>query len=274
MLSTRILTAVLLIAAVLAALFLLPPRAWAAVTLILIAFAAHEWANLTRMPRAIGIAFAAATLALGLAVWFGAADGGEWRRTVLAICGVATAFWVLIVPPWLNFRWRLHSTMVAALVGWVVLLAAWIAIAALQAQSPARLLAAMAIVWIADTAAYFAGRAFGKHKLAPEISPGKTWEGVAGGVLAVMIYAIVLAITAPAVAGVASPTGRVVFVLFAMAIAALSVCGDLFESLQKRQTGLKDSGSILPGHGGILDRIDALLAAMPPLAIAAVVLAA
>src|SRR4051812_33068202 len=98
MLSTRILTAVLLIGAVLAALFLLPPRAWAAVTLILIAFAAHEWANLTRMPRAAGVAFAAATLALGLGVlWFAAADGGEWRRAVLVICSVATAFWVLIV---------------------------------------------------------------------------------------------------------------------------------------------------------------------------------
>ena len=129
----------------------------------------------------------------------------------------------------------------------------------------------MAIVWIADTAAYFAGRRFGRHKLAPQISPGKTWEGAYGAMFAVVAYALLLlplassAQSAPAV-DAASVT---LWVLFAIALTALSIVGDLHESLLKRRAGVKDSGALLPGHGGVLDRTDALLAAMPPVALAA-----
>jgi phosphatidate cytidylyltransferase len=129
----------------------------------------------------------------------------------------------------------------------------------------------MAIVWIADTAAYFTGRKFGRRKLAPEVSPGKSWEGVYGAWVAVAVYAALLvpfaddagfrfAVTAPAIAA---------WIAFAVALASVSVIGDLFESLLKRHAGVKDSGSVLPGHGGVLDRTDALLAAMPIAAIAA-----
>jgi len=132
-------------------------------------------------------------------------------------------------------------------------------------------LAAMATVWIADTAAYFSGRAFGRRKLAPQISPGKTWEGVYGALVAVAVYALCLVpfareagfgavVGAPAIAA---------WVGFALLLAGLSVFGDLFESLLKRHAGVKDSGNLLPGHGGVLDRVDALMAAMPLAALAA-----
>src|SRR5206468_8050670 len=104
---------------------------------------------------------------------------------VLAVCGPATLFWMLVAPAWLRGQWKPRSPLLIAVVGWLVLVAAWVAVVELQARSPWLALAAMAIVWVADIAAYFAGRAFGRRKLAPSISPGKTWEGVCGGLVAV-----------------------------------------------------------------------------------------
>jgi len=132
-------------------------------------------------------------------------------------------------------------------------------------------LAAMAVVWIADTAAYFAGRAFGRHKLAPQVSPGKTWEGVYGALAAVAVYALALVPLAAAAghSGEVSAVAVGVWVACALVLVALSVEGDLFESLLKRHAEVKDSGRLLPGHGGVLDRIDALLAAMPAAALLA-----
>jgi phosphatidate cytidylyltransferase len=133
------------------------------------------------------------------------------------------------------------------------------------------LLALMAIVWIADSAAYFAGRRFGKRKLAPSISPGKTWEGVYGGLIAVAIYALALLRFAEGTgysAPILAPTA-IAWVALVLGLAGVSVVGDLFESQLKRHRGVKDSGKLLPGHGGVLDRIDALMAALPPAALIA-----
>jgi phosphatidate cytidylyltransferase len=127
----------------------------------------------------------------------------------------------------------------------------------LRAISPTLLLGFMGTIWISDTAAYFTGRAFGKRKLAYHISPGKTWEGVAGAMLAVLIYGLIWVFVFADGAYVET------LVPLLIILAALGIMGDLFESLIKRQAGVKDSGSILPGHGGILDRIDALTAALP-----------
>jgi phosphatidate cytidylyltransferase len=123
------------------------------------------------------------------------------------------------------------------------------------------LLAAMALVWVADIAAYFTGRAFGKRKLAPAISPGKTWEGVAGAVVGVMIYGAVVLNFSPLAGNV--PLAAPLLVLLLLVLTAVSVMGDLFESLLKRQAGIKDSSNLLPGHGGVLDRIDALTSTLP-----------
>jgi phosphatidate cytidylyltransferase len=278
MLSTRILTALLLIPLVLAALFLLPPTGWGALVLVVVAAAAIEWARLAGPMARTQYLFAAATLAIGGLLLFLPASGfgpDGWPDIVVAAaCGPAAAFWLLAAPPWLRGKWRTSSPLAMALAGWVVLIGAFAAVVQLQARSPWLVLAAMAIVWIADTAAYFAGRAFGRRKLAPTISPGKTWEGVVGALTAVGIYAIALVPFARA-AGYTreiSPTAVAAWVVLALSLAALSVAGDLLESLLKRQAGVKDSGALLPGHGGILDRIDALLAAMPPAALLAVAL--
>ena len=127
------------------------------------------------------------------------------------------------------------------------------------------------VVWVGDTAAMYVGKSLGYHKMAPAISPGKTWEGAAGGIAAVVVYALALLPLASR-AGYDAPLDALrvgAWIVFAIALAALSIVGDLHESLLKRRAGVKDSGSLLPGHGGILDRTDALLAAMPPVALAA-----
>jgi phosphatidate cytidylyltransferase len=274
MLATRILTVAVLVPLVLAALFLLSPRSWGAVMLAAAVAAAAEWATLAGFARRAGQLFVAGTLVAGVVLLYtGAAgfDHGWPPAVVVAVCGVATLFWVLVAPPWLAGRWRPASRLAMAATGWIVLLGAWVALVELQARSPWLVLAAMAIVWLADTAAYFSGRAFGRRKLAPTISPGKTWEGVYGALAAVVVYALAL-VPLAATAGYAGPVtvaAVAVWILLALALTALATAGDLFESLLKRNAGVKDSGKLLPGHGGILDRIDALLAAMPPAALAA-----
>jgi phosphatidate cytidylyltransferase len=274
MLSTRILTAVVALAAVLAALFLFPPLYFAVLVLLVVAAAAHEWARLARLTPAARVLFVLVVVVAGLALIFtqpARSTRGWSPAVVLGVCGVATAFWLLVATPWVVQRWPMRPGPALVITGWIVLLGAFVGLTELEARSPWLVLAAMAIVWIADTAAYFTGRAFGRRKLAPQVSPGKTWEGVYGALVAVALYALALAALGSR-AGYAGPVDAAsiaVWLAFAVAVAALSVVGDLFESWLKRGAGVKDSGSLLPGHGGVLDRIDALLAAMPPLALAA-----
>lgn len=275
MLKIRILTAAVLIPLTLAALFWLSPRAWGAATLAVVVIAATEWANLAGYGKPTSLLFVAATFVIACGLLFAPggfrAEGGWPEAVPLFVCGIATLFWLLVAPAWLASGQRVESKLVLALTGWLVLTAAWVALVQIKARSPALLLSLMAVVWIADTAAYFAGRAFGRRKLAPAISPGKTWEGVYGALVATGLYALALVWLAPG-AGVtpaqslAAVAGWVALIL---GVTALSIVGDLFESQLKRQRGVKDSGRILPGHGGVLDRIDALLAAMPAAALIA-----
>lgn len=270
MLKTRVLTALVLVPAVLAALFLLSPMAWALVLLAVVGWAAHEWARLATFPPPLHTAFVLATVCLALALLL-YPDRGAAYAYAKGMLVIAGAFWIVAAPLWIVNRWPTQSRVPMALLGVIVLVATWVALVELRARSPWLVLAAMAVVWIADTAAYFAGRAFGRHKLAPQVSPGKTWEGVYGAWVAVAIYALALVplATAASFRPAVSAVAVALFVLFALLLACVSVVGDLFESLMKRQAGVKDSGAALPGHGGILDRIDALLAAMPVAAIAA-----
>jgi len=184
--------------------------------------------------------------------------------------GASLVFWMFAAPFWLANGWQIRNRVVLAVVGWIILLPTWMALVQLQATSPALLLAVMAVVWIADSAAYFSGRRFGKHKLAPSISPGKTWEGVAGAFFAVAVYAFIWTgidsrLSDFATATNLPPVLAVVLVLWLMTY--FSILGDLFESWMKRQAGIKDSGNVLPGHGGILDRIDALTSSLPLVAL-------
>ena len=273
-LAQRVTTVAVLVPLVLAALFMLPPRGWAIATLAVIALAAYEWSKLVGFGPQQALALVGGVLLHAIYLLFSDAMGfsrGWPANVVLAVCAVATAFWCVVVPFWLRSQWRPASWLPTALAGWIALVGVWVAIVELQARSPWLVLAAMAIVWIADTAAYFTGRKLGRRKLAPTISPNKSWEGVYGGLGAVAVYAIVLTAFSSQ-AGYTGPRtllAAVAFVVFVTLLGAVSVLGDLYESMLKRQAGVKDSGTLLPGHGGVLDRIDALLAAMPPAAIAA-----
>ena len=164
---------------------------------------------------------------------------------------------------WLRQRWPLSNALLGLTTGAVLILPTWLALVQLRQAGPLALLAIMVVVWLADIGAYFAGRRFGKHKLAPNISPGKTWEGAIGGGLAVVAYGFLLSSKLPA--SLAGKELRLLAVL--IALTSISVIGDLFESLLKRQAGLKDSSTVLPGHGGVLDRIDSLTSTLPLVAL-------
>jgi phosphatidate cytidylyltransferase len=253
-LKTRLITGVILLCGFGAALLWLPPMAWRAFVTAVIALAAWEWAGFSTRHRRPRVVYTLVTVALGLAVPV---------LEAMPIYAASALFWVLVVPVWLRKHWK-PAQPLSWISGWIVLLPAGLALVSLRADSPLVLLAALAVVWVADSAAYFAGRAYGRRKLAPSVSPGKTWEGVAGAVVAVSLYGIGLAAFAPS----GCDTPCLLRLLPALwAVLALSILGDLFESLQKRQAGIKDSGSVLPGHGGILDRIDAQLAALPAAAL-------
>ena len=267
MLRSRVLTAFVLLGVFLACLFLLPEAAFAALAGMVATFAAWEWAGLASFGARARWLFAAACALvyalLGLA--FGMLHLGQSAAAAYAL---ATGFWLFVAPAWLARGVRLESRLLAVTTGALVIIPAALAMAGLRERSPALLLACLALVWIADSAAYFAGRRFGRRKLAPEISPGKTWEGVAGGLVASVAYAIILSLAAPGGLPAPESKGWAGYALIAMLLCGLGIVGDLFESAVKRGAGVKDSGSLLPGHGGVLDRIDSATSTLPVAALA------
>ncbi|MCU0803636.1 MAG: phosphatidate cytidylyltransferase [Burkholderiales bacterium] len=273
MLKTRVVTAVVLAAVFLGALFLLPAFGWTLFALGIAGAAAYEWAGFARLapPARIAYALSSAALAAGLA-WMGGLPAGEWRATGLTpVYAAAALFWALGAGLWLVRLPQAPPPALVLVLGWIVLVPTVLALVQLRNAGPVPLLLLMAIVWIADIAAYFSGRAFGKRKLAPRVSPGKSWEGVIGAFIATTLYAVLWHTLAPAfLPGLPAPlAGLAAFVALVWALTGASVLGDLFESALKRQAGLKDSSRLLPGHGGVLDRIDALTPVLP---IAALVL--
>jgi phosphatidate cytidylyltransferase len=270
-LKTRILTALIALPLFLAALFLLSDVYWGLLLLILAVVGAWEWGKLAKFHNSVLIAYLLLTLVLGGAALFFCiqAELNPPRTTwLLWIYASTFLFWVIVVPLYLRTHAAIKHPVWAMLVGCLVLLPTVLAMFQLRAISPDLLLGFMATIWISDTAAYFAGRAFGKHKLAPNTSPGKTWEGVAGAMLAVLIYALAWHYYF----GGVKILGIWIFPLLLL-LTALGIVGDLFESLMKRQAGVKDSGHLLPGHGGILDRIDALTSTLPVAILALLLLA-
>ncbi len=268
MLKTRIITALILFVFFVSALFFSSPALWVVLATVVAAVAAWEWGALqafgarSRVALAVGVLLFAALIAsrqpeaLGLGAGFSYQAGwglGRWFYVP------ATIFWVLVVPVWMRVRWSLPRSLVGSLIGMLVILPTWLALIQLRQVGPWALVGLMAVVWVADTGAYFFGRRFGRTKLAPNISPGKTWEGAVGGTFLVVVYGLAIGfgfslVSGPEIASV---------ILGMLAFAALSIIGDLFESLLKRQAGLKDSSAILPGHGGVLDRIDSLTSTLP-----------
>lgn len=278
MLITRVITAVLLLCALLPALFWLSPLLWRVAVCAVLIVAAWEWARIARLPGKWVWPYALATGAAGALLLLGHTTHGveatllnggahamgravgEAAAAVRTAYGIAFVFWLLAVPVLFATGARPGNTW-GALAGWCVLLPFAAAAADLRDLGPWLLISVMALVWIADIAAYFAGRAFGRRKLAPSISPGKTWAGAVGGVAAVALYALAnWHYGNPLLAG--EPLWRVL-VLAGGLLATVSIIGDLFESAMKRAAGLKDSSQLLPGHGGVMDRIDSLTSTLP-----------
>lgn len=267
MLKQRVITAVVLLVLFLSALFYLPALGWSLLVGVMVMQGTSEWARLAGLSGKVAYGYWWLTLAVmaGI-VWF---DSGhafmQPAAPHLLVYGVSALLWLIVVPTWLIVGWQVRQPLLMALVGWALLIPTGLAMMDLRAANPWWLLAVMGLVWVADIAAYFAGRKFGKNKLAPSISPGKTWEGVIGALLGATAYVALAAWGS----GVADVYKFLPYLLLASWWwVGLAVIGDLFESAVKRQAGVKDSGALLPGHGGLLDRIDALTSTLPLAALA------
>lgn len=273
MLKQRVITAIVLLAVLIPVLMHPRIEGFAAVTLVLLTAGAWEWARLCGLSSlpAVGSAVLCAMLCL-LSAW-----AGWTTRAPLAVWLLSGAGWVVGgafllragVPAW--GRWpRAWRWLAGLLALWV----AWLAIVQARRVGINFLLSVLTLVWMADIAAYFAGRAFGgrftRQRLAPSISPGKSWEGVWGGLAGVLLLATAwvladraLAVDAPSLHSQMFARASWLMPIGAVFLCAMSVVGDLVESLIKRSAGVKDSSQLLPGHGGVLDRVDALLPTLP-----------
>ena len=267
MLKTRIITALVLLAILLPVLYLGNPIAFAVVVAVF--FGAAIWE-----------AFRLFTPGSKQVILIGAVWTAVFAYAFLIVpqpkpsmwFAIGVALWLLRLAPSLKIGLpplATFSNTLLSITYAIAIVACFAAIVTLFHHSALYLLSVLVLVWIADIGAYFAGKAFGKRKLAPSISPGKSWEGAIGGGLAVLILSSAAVLFGGPVLADTFPVylqarfGWGVFALVLIAIAALSVCGDLFESQLKRRAGVKDSSALLPGHGGVLDRIDALVPVLP-----------
>ncbi len=256
-----------------AMLFFASAPVWALFVLGVALVACWEWSRMCGMSSAGQSAYLIGSGAVGAFLWLLYVGRVPGNFAAAAETGfiVAAPLWLFAAPLWLARKAR-PSPSVCAAAGWIVIWPTWLAFIMLRDVSPWVLLAIAAVVWVADIAAYFAGRRFGRHKLAPAVSPGKTWEGVAGALAGVVLYGVLLAWYANTndtpLTPIFAPGGGVPAIGIMLGLAMVSVVGDLLESWMKRGAGLKDSSQLLPGHGGVLDRIDALTSTLPIAALA------
>jgi phosphatidate cytidylyltransferase len=268
MLKQRVITAIVLLAILLPALFYQTPLPFNVLALVLIGAAAWEWGRLNQLSQTGALTLSGlCLLACGLSWW-----AGLLAQRLPLLWALAGAFWVLAGGALLRVGvagWPRIPQLLRLLGGLIILWLAWLAIAQARMLGIEFLLSVLVLVWVADIGAYFAGRKFGgrfsKGKLAPSISPGKSWEGVWGGMTGVVLLALGWHFLGGQTlySLLAQRHGLMLMVLAAIFMAAMSVVGDLVESLIKRSAGAKDSSALLPGHGGVLDRIDALLPTLP-----------
>ena len=268
MLKQRVITAIVLLAILLPALFYRTPTPFTALALVLIAAGAWEWGRLNALGRMASIGLSLLCVLACAVAWY----GGLLEMPLPVFWATAGAAWVL-AGGWLLrsgvVGWPRIPKLLRVAGGVIALWLAWLAIAQARIVGVEFLLSVLMLVWVADIFAYFAGRAFGgrfsKGKLAPSISPGKSWEGVWGGMAGVVMLSLawVFLGSETLYSRLAERHGLAVMLLAVVFLAAMSVVGDLVESLVKRSAGVKDSSGLLPGHGGVLDRVDALLPTLP-----------
>jgi phosphatidate cytidylyltransferase len=270
MLRLRVITALVLVIPFLFSLTVDSLLPFALFTLVFIAAAGWEWGRLNQAGGALSVG-----MAVMLALACAAAFAADWTtRTPAAAWWVACALWVVggfIALKSGPARWPHLPRAARWVIGLVALWAAWLAMGRARAVGINFMLSVFCLVWMADVAAYFGGKAWGRRKLAPSISPGKSWEGVWSGMAGVLALAVLwnwidrtFAVDGPSLyTHLVRTVGLVATVPTLLALAGISVVGDLVESLVKRAAGRKDSSGLLPGHGGVLDRIDALLPVFP-----------
>ncbi len=263
MLKARIATATVLLGIFLSALFMLPTSQFALLIAAVVAIGSHEWAILAKLGGWRAYAFSALCTGLFAAMIWGVQAIDPARSAVAFIYAVSALFWLVIVPAWMLRGIRFESIAVKLLIGVIVVVPTGLSIVSMHYVDPGIVLMLLGLVWIADTAAYFSGRAFGRHKLAPSISPGKTWEGAAGALVATASYAALCAWLWPPISGAVEEYGWLPYLSLGGLLCVVSIEGDLFESSVKRNAGAKDSGTLLPGHGGVLDRIDSITSTLP-----------
>ncbi len=249
MLKQRVITAVIALVVLYGILFMLPGEAAEMIIALLMLAGAWEWSGFlgakSNVTRAAYVGLMAVAIILS---GFLLAGHLETALLVGVVWWALALIWTFIfptpIPHW--FRW---------IAGFLVLVPLYLALIVLYRADPMLLLFVLLIVWMADIGAYFSGRFFGRVKLAPAISPGKTWEGVIGGLVAVVLLTVLRSYWVD--------TDLATLLPFVLAVAAISVVGDLTVSMFKRTAGVKDSGKLFPGHGGVLDRIDSVAAAAP-----------
>lgn len=250
MLKQRVLTAIVLLPLMLGMLFWASDFWWALFCGAIALLTLWEYGRMSGLNERAQIHYL-----IGTAIFLFFAAGGGWTLPESA-WWLVLLFWLIVMPLYLKNRWKLSSAWQICAVGWILVLPFWFALLSLRNESTLSLLATMGLVWVADSCAYFAGKAFGKRKLAPTISPGKSWEGVAGGALGVLIYIVMV----NAAGWLNWHLSWFTLLVAAIILTAVSVGGDLLESWLKRVAGVKDSSNLLPGHGGVFDRVDSLLA--------------
>ena len=266
MLKTRIITATVLLAVLLPILFLLPPHYLGAFFLVALLAAAWEWSHMIA-PEAKKAAWLYATFCLVIILFLLGMQAVSWQFSLLMM---SVLFWIFLAPfilaKGMNLSLQKFKPFYSIL-GLIILPATWFALVFLRELGLVFLLSSMALVWVADIGAYFIGKVFGKHKLAAQISPGKSIEGAIGGLVLCYLYALLCVVYLPLgdtlFGAWAIRFGWVPMFLMVTVLVAFSVFGDLFESQLKRLAGVKDSSHLLPGHGGVLDRVDALIPTMP-----------
>ncbi len=262
MLMQRVITALVLIPPVIAAIWLFSTAVIASVLAAFFLIGAWEWSQLMRLKEPLSRALYVAAIGALLVILYGLRDEPDLMVFTLIL---AMAWWLLALVWIIRYPAGLHEgdsrQGLKAVIGFALLGPAFLALTLLHAreQGPLWILFLLVLIWAADTGAYFSGRSFGKHKLALRVSPGKTWEGAAGGLL---LSAVVAALGGHYLFQL-ELLPLFFFVVLCAGVVVFSIVGDLTESMFKRHAGVKDSGTLFPGHGGVLDRLDSLFAAAP-----------
>mgnify|MGYP003340416745 CR=1 FL=1 len=250
MLISRILSALVMLIVFLSSMFLFSGRYFSFVIYISSLLALYEWSKLLYFKSHEKMIFL--VISMALIYYIDQQLNSEDSRLILLI---ASVFWLCIAPLFLIFKINLKNFLFSSFIGWVLVMPLIISLNYLIELSPWVVLLVLSTIWLADSSAYFFGKQFGKRKLAPSISPGKTWEGFLGALFVVSLFSIAMTYF--------GFVNSYMCILFFNLILILSVEGDLFESYIKRMAKVKDSGDLIPGHGGVLDRIDSLCSSLP-----------